>query len=34
MIDKLGAYILSGQKNPADAQAWAMSEYQTIKDEA
>jgi len=34
MIDKLGAYILSGQKNPADAQAWATSEYQTIKDEA
>ncbi|MBN9362887.1 MULTISPECIES: substrate-binding domain-containing protein [unclassified Devosia] len=34
MIDKLGAYILSGQKSPADAQAWAMSEYQTIKDEA
>lgn len=34
MIDKLGAYILSGQKTPTDAQAWAMSEYQTIKDEA
>jgi ABC-type glycerol-3-phosphate transport system substrate-binding protein len=34
MIDKLGSYILSGEKSPADAQAWAAGEYQTIKDEA
>lgn len=34
MIDKLGSFILSGEKNPADAQAWAAAEYQTIKDEA
>jgi ABC-type glycerol-3-phosphate transport system substrate-binding protein len=34
MMEKLGGYVLSGEKSPADAQSWAMSEYQTIKDEA
>lgn len=34
MMEKLGGYVLSGEKSPADAQAWVMSEYQTIKDEA
>jgi multiple sugar transport system substrate-binding protein len=34
MMEKLGGYVLSGEKSPADAQAWAVSEYQTIKDEA
>ncbi len=34
MIDKLGGYILSGEKNPQESQAWAVSEYQTIKDES
>lgn len=30
MFDKLGSYVLSGQKSPKEAQAWAMTEYQTI----
>ena len=32
MFDKLGSYILSGEKNPKDAQAWAIGEYKNIND--
>jgi multiple sugar transport system substrate-binding protein len=31
MFDKLGSYILSGEKNPADSQAWAIEEYKAIR---
>ena len=30
MFDKLGSFVLSGQKSPKEAQAWAKAEYQTI----
>jgi ABC-type glycerol-3-phosphate transport system substrate-binding protein len=32
MFDKLGSYILSGEKNPKDAQIWAIGEYKTINE--
>jgi ABC-type glycerol-3-phosphate transport system substrate-binding protein len=32
MFDKLGSFILSGQKSPKDAQAWAIGEYKTINE--
>jgi hypothetical protein len=31
MFDKLGSYILSGQRTPEDAQRWAADEYSLIK---
>ncbi len=31
MFDKLGSYILSGQRTPEDAQRWAADEYSPIK---
>ena len=30
MFEKLGGYILSGQKNPKESQAWAIGQYKTI----
>jgi multiple sugar transport system substrate-binding protein len=32
MFDKLGSYVLSGEKSPKDAQAWALGEYKTINE--
>ncbi|MHC2303322.1 substrate-binding domain-containing protein [Rhizobium mongolense] len=31
LFDNLGSYILSGEKSPQDAQAWAMEEYKSIR---
>ena len=31
MFDKLGSYILSGEQTPQEAQAWAISEYSSIR---
>lgn len=31
MFDKLGSYILSGEKDPAATQAWAVEEYKAIR---
>lgn len=31
MFDNLGKFVSSGEKSPADAQAWAVGEYQIIK---
>jgi len=31
MFDHLGSYILSGEKSPEDAQAWAVAEYKSIR---
>jgi ABC-type glycerol-3-phosphate transport system substrate-binding protein len=31
MFDKLGSYILSGEKDPAASQAWAIEEYKAIR---
>lgn len=30
MFDKIGSYILSGEKDPAATQAWAIEEYKSI----
>ncbi|MQW60710.1 extracellular solute-binding protein [Sinorhizobium meliloti] len=31
MFEHLGGYILSGEKSPEDAQAWAVEEYKSIR---
>lgn len=31
MFDNLGKFVSSGEKSPADAQAWAVGEYEIIK---
>ena len=31
MFDKIGSYILSGEKDPAATQAWAIEEYRAIR---
>lgn len=31
MFDHLGSYVLSGEKSPEDAQAWAVEEYKSIR---